>query len=316
MQGGLFPNMGDDNPAFNSVDAPLWFFQAVYSYGLEKKETWQRYGTAMKDVLNAYRSGTSFGIHMRENGLIYADAPGKALTWMDAVVDGVPVTPRNGYTVEINALWYNAVRYSLECAREAKDRVFVKDWESLPELISSSFIETFWDEDKGYLADYVNDEEKRNMQIRPNMVIATSLPYRMITVGQMKRILDIANSMLVTPRGLRTLSPSEEGYCGIYCGNQEQRDRAYHQGTVWPWLLGPFCDGWLKVYGKGGVSRVRKLIMGLEETLTEAGISTISEIYDGDPPHSPRGAISQAWSVSEVLRIWTLLNKEYNENIK
>jgi predicted glycogen debranching enzyme len=315
MKGGLFPNMGDnDNPAFNSVDAPLWFFQALFSYGLDHKETWKRYGAAMKDVLTAYRSGTSFGIRMRENGLIYSGAPGKALTWMDAVVKGSPVTPRDGFAVEINALWYNAMSYSLDCARAAHDRSFVKEWEALPELISRSFIETFWDEELGYLADYVNDNEKRNMQIRPNMVLATSLPYTMLTREQMKSILDIVNRMLVTPRGLRTLSPSEEGYQGIYCGDQDTRDRAYHQGTVWPWLLGPFCDGWLRVYGEGGVSRIRKLIMGFEETLTEAGISTISEIYDGDPPHSPRGAISQAWSVGEILRIFTLLEKNYPEN--
>ncbi|MBK7488452.1 MAG: glycogen debranching enzyme family protein [Bacteroidales bacterium] len=317
MKGGLFPNMGDnDNPAFNSVDAPLWFFQALWNYGLDLKETWQRYGSAMKDVLNAYRAGTSFGIHMRGNGLIYSGAPGKALTWMDAVVEGVPVTPREGYAVEINALWYNAVCYSLDCARGARDRAFVKEWEKLPELISSSFIETFWDDEQGYLADYVKDGEKRNMQVRPNMVIATSLPYSMLTLDQMKSILDIANRVLVTPRGLRSLSPSDEEYKGIYSGDQATRDRAYHQGTVWPWLLGPFCDGWLRVYGEGGVSRVRKLIMGFEETLTEAGISTISEIYDGDPPHSPRGAISQAWSVGEILRIFTLLEKNYPENNK
>ena len=317
MKGGLFPNMGDhDNPAFNSVDAPLWFFQALYSYGLDQKETWKRYGTAMKDVLNAYRSGTSFGIHMRENGLIYSGAPGKALTWMDAVVHGVPVTPRDGYAVEINALWYNAVCFSVDCARAARDRSFVKEWETLPELITRSFNEIFWDEELGYLADYVNDNEKRNMQVRPNMVLATSLPYTMLTRDQMKRILDIVNRMLVTPRGLRTLSPSEEGYKGIYCGDQETRDSAYHQGTVWPWLVGPFCDGWLRVYGVGGASRVRKLILGFEETLTEAGISTISEIYDGDPPHSPRGAISQAWSVGEILRIFTLLETKYPETDK
>jgi len=317
MKGGLFPNMGDnDNPAFNSVDAPLWFFQALWNYGLDPKETWKRYGAAMKDVLNAYRAGTSFGIHMRENGLIYSGAPGKALTWMDAVVNGVPVTPREGYAVEINALWYNAVCYSLDCARGARDRAFVKEWEKLPDLISRSFIETFWDEEHRYLADYVNDREMRNMQIRPNMVIATSLPYAMLTRDQMKSILDIVNRILVTPRGLRTLSPSDEGYKGIYCGDQATRDNAYHQGTVWPWLLGPFCDGWLRVYGEGGVSRVRKLITGFEETLTEAGISTISEIYDGDPPHSPRGAISQAWSVGEILRIFTLLEKNYPENNK
>ena len=317
MKGGLFPNMGnDDNPAFNSVDAPLWFFQALWNYGLEPGETWKRYGTAMKDVLNAYKAGTSFGIHMRENGLIYSGAPGKALTWMDAVVNGVPVTPRDGYAVEINALWYNAVSYSLDCARGARDRAFVKEWEKLPELINRSFIETFWDEELGYLADYVNDREMRNLQVRPNMVIATSLPYTMLTRDQMKSILDIVSRVLLTPRGLRTLSPSDEGYKGIYSGDQATRDQAYHQGTVWPWLMGPFCDGWLRVYGEGGVSRVRKLIMGFEETLTEAGISTISEIYDCDPPHSPGGAISQAWSVGEILRIFTLLEKNYPENNK
>ena len=316
MKGGLFPNMGEaDNPAFNSVDAPLWFFQALYSYGLEAREAWKRYGPAMKAVLGAYRDGTSFGIHMRDNGLIYADAPGKALTWMDAIVNGVPVTPRSGYAVEINALWYNAVCFALDTARGARDRTFVKEWEHMPERIARSFTELFWDEEMGYLADYVSDPEIRNMQVRPNMVIATSLPYTMLTKEQMKRILDIANRMLVTPRGLRTLSPSEEGYQGIYCGNQEQRDSAYHQGTVWPWLVGPFCEGWLRVYGEGGVSRVRKLIMGFEDALTEAGISTISEIYDGDPPHESRGAISQAWSVAEVLRIYTLLETKYKEKI-
>ena len=267
----------------------------------------------MKDVLNAFRSGTSFGIHMRDNGLIYADAPGKALTWMDAVVEGTPVTPRSGYAVEINALWYNAICYSLDCARAAHDRVFIKEWEKMPSLISKSFLELFMDEQRGCLADYVSDNGVRNMQVRPNMVIAVSLPYSMLSKEQMKRILDVVNQTLVTPRGLRTLSPSEEGYQGIYAGDQATRDRAYHQGTVWPWLLGPFCDGWLRVYGESGASKVRKLIMGFEETLTEAGISTISEIYDGDPPHSPRGAISQAWSIGEILRIYTRLQEEYPE---
>ncbi|MCK7532747.1 MAG: hypothetical protein MZV63_17790 [Marinilabiliales bacterium] len=158
----------------------------------------------------------------------------------------MPVTPRNGYAVEINALWYNAVCFALDCARGAKDRAFVKEWEKLPELIGKSFIEIFWDEELGYLADYVNDEEERNMQVRPNMVIATSLPYTMLAKEQMKSLLDIANRVLVTPRGLRTLSPAEEGYSGIYCGTQEIRDKAYHQGTVWPWLVGPFCEGWLQ----------------------------------------------------------------------
>jgi predicted glycogen debranching enzyme len=313
MNNGLFPNMGNlNNQAFNSVDAPLWFFWAVQHY-IENGGTdgWERYGEAAKSVLNAFKKGTGFNIHMNENGLIYADAPGKALTWMDAVVHGIPVTPRRGYAVEINALWYNAVCFSLEMARIAKDKIFIKEYESLPELIKKSFLELFWDEKQGYLADYVNDEEGKNFFVRPNMVIAVSMPYSMLDKEQMKSILMIADRELVTPRGLRTLSPGNLYYKGVCAGTQEERDSAYHQGTVWPWLYGPFCEGWLRVFGNQGVQKVRKLIFGLEAVMSEHGVSTISEIHDGDPPHSPKGAISQAWSVGEVLRIIELLESKY-----
>jgi predicted glycogen debranching enzyme len=314
MKGGLFPNMGnDDNPAFNSVDAPLWFFHALQHYNADLADTWKRYGNPMKDVLKAYREGTSFGIHMRNNGLIYAEAEGKALTWMDAVIDGVPVTPRNGYAVEVNALWYNAVCFSLDCARAAGDKAFIKEWKDLPELIHKSFLDTFWDEEQNHLADYVNDTSGKNMQVRPNMVIAASLQYSMLDTEMMKSVIDLANRVLVTPRGLRSLSPAEDGYNGTCYGDQKERDTAYHQGTVWPWLIGPFSDAWLRVYGKGGAAYIRKLIYRFEETMTEAGISTISEIYDGDPPHAPRGAISQAWSVAEVYRILILLETKYKD---
>ncbi len=313
MKDGLFPNMGEaGSHAFNSVDAPLWFFWAVQQYFLHGgTDGWERYGAAAKSVLNAYKSGTVFNIHMRKNGLIYADAPGKSLTWMDAVVNGIPVTQRRGYAVEINALWYNAVCFSLEMAAIEGDKKFIKEYGSLPELIKKSFLELFWDEKSGYLADYVNDEEGRNNFIRPNMVIAVSLPYSMLDKEQMKKVLDIADKDLVTIRGLRTLSPRNVLYKGTYKGNQEERDKAYHQGTVWPWLFGPFCEGWLKVYGKQGVQKVRKLIYGLEAVMSEHGVSTLSEIHDGDPPHSPQGAISQAWSVGEVLRIIELLSTKY-----
>ena len=316
MKDGLFPNMGEPgNPAFNSIDAPLWFFWSVQQY-LEScgTDAWERYGEAAKSILNAYKNGTAFNIHMRENGLIYADAPGKSLTWMDAVVYGVPVTQRRGYAVEINALWYNAVCFSLEMAKQAKDKKFIKEYEKLPELIKKSFHEIFCDHTRGYLADYVNDDEGKNYFVRPNMVIAVSLPYSMLDKEQMKQVLDVADKELVTPRGLRTLSPGNKFYQGTYGGNQEDRDRAYHNGTVWPWLLGPFCEGWLKVYGKQGVLKVKKLIFGLEEVMSEHGVSTISEIYDGDPPHAPNGSISQAWSVGEVLRIIDLLETKY-ENL-
>jgi predicted glycogen debranching enzyme len=303
-----------DNPAYNSTDAPLWFFWTVQCY-LENGGTdaWERYGEAAKSILSAFKSGTAFNIHMRDNGLIYADAQGKALTWMDAVVNGIPVTPRRGYAVEINALWYNAVCFALEMATKTKDKKFLKEYGSLPGLIKASFIKLFWADKIGYLADYVNDEEGANTFVRPNMVIATSLPYTMLDSEQMKKVLDIADKELATPRGLRTLSPRNRFYKGIYSGNQEERDSAYHQGTAWPWLIGPFCEGWLKIYGKQGVQKVRKLVSGFEEVMNEHGVSTISEIYDGDPPHAPRGAISQAWSVSEILRIMNLLEQKYSD---
>jgi predicted glycogen debranching enzyme len=315
LKNGLFPNMGSaDNPAFNSIDAPLWFFWTLQKYiesgGLDG---WDRYGIAAKSILKAYVTGTAFNIHMRDNGLIYANAPGKALTWMDAVVYNNPVTPRNGYVVEINALWYNAICFSLEMAKNKKDKAFIKEFGAFPDLIKRSFIDLFWDNKAGYLADYVNDEEGKNLFVRPNMVIATSLPYSMLDSEQMKRVLDIADKELVTPRGLRTLSPRNSLYKGICDGTQEERDSAYHQGTVWPWLAGPFCEGWLRVYGKQGVSKVRKLVYGFEEVMNEHGVSTISEIYDGDPPHAPRGAISQAWSVGEILRVIELLNNKYSD---
>ena len=315
MKDGLFPNTGNEgNPAYNSVDASLWFFWSLQQY-LEQKGTdcWERYGDAAKSVIYAFKNGTIYNIHMRENGLIYAAAPGTALTWMDAVVNGVPVTQRAGYTVEINALWYNAICFTLEMAKEVKDKKFISEFGHMPELIKKSFLEMFWDEKAGYLADYVNDDEGRNTFVRPNMIIAVSLPYSMLDKEQMKKVLDVADKDLVTPRGLRTLSPRNKLYKGLYKGNQEERDSAYHQGTVWPWLLGPFCEGWLKVYGQQGVAKVKKLIYGLEEVMSEAGISTLSEIHDGDPPHAPGGAVSQAWSVGEVLRIIDILETRYSK---
>ncbi len=313
MKEGLFPNMGSlDNAAYNSVDAPLWFFWSVQQYlGKGGTDAWDRYGDAMKAVIYSYRNGTAFNIQMRDNGLIYAGAPGKALTWMDAVVNGIPVTQRKGYDVEINALWYNAVCFVLDLARHVKDKKFIKECEHLPELIKASFREVFCDIQHGYPADYVNDEEGKNTFVRPNLVIEVSLPYSMLSKEEMQRVLEVADRELVTPRGLRTLSPGNPLYKGTYKGNQEERDKAYHNGTVWPWLFGPFCEGWLKVYGKQGVQKVRKLIYGLEEVMSEHGVSTISEIYDGDPPHAPNGAISQAWSVGEVLRIIDLLENKY-----
>ncbi|MBE9481291.1 MAG: glycogen debranching enzyme family protein [Bacteroidetes bacterium] len=312
MQGPLFPNCGESKEAaYNSVDAPLWFFWALQQYaeasGTENV-VWKNYGKKMQLILNGFRNGTDFNIKMQENGLIFAGEKAMALTWMDAIVDGKPVTPRIGYAVEINALWYNAVMFSIEMAKLAGDEKFINNWSYLPEKISNSFKETFWNKEKAYLADYVNGDYK-DWAVRPNQVFATSLKYCPIDQEIQKSVLDTVESELLTPRGLRTLSPKNSSYKGTYKGNQKERDLAYHQGIVWPWLLGHFAEGYLKIHGAGGIAFIKSLFEGFENVMTEAGIGTISEVYDGDPPYKAGGAISQAWSVAELLRINQMIKK-------
>jgi glycogen debranching enzyme len=248
---------------------------------------------------------------MEHNGLIRAGQEGKALTWMDAVVHDGPVTPRIGMNVEINALWYNAIMFYLDLAEQAGHFDQVAEWADLPGKIAESFLAEFWDDDKEYLADTINGDDK-DWSIRPNQVFAVSLPFSPLTNEIKKAVLDILENELLTPRGLRTLSPRNPEYKGVYQGTQEERDRAYHQGTVWPWLFGHFAEGYLKLFRKSGIARIRKLLDGFEEEMVNDGIGSISEIYDGDPPHHGRGAISQAWSVAEILRVMQLLDQYQN----
>lgn len=301
MQDGLFPNMGS---AYNSVDAPMWFFWTLQQ--LEKhigaKKVWKKYGRYMKDVLNAYRKGIGQGIRMRENGLVWASQEGISFTWMDAVVDGVPVTGRDGYQVEVNALWYNAVCYTLQLARRLGDKTFVKEWEELPEKIGKSFVDTFWLEEQGYLADYV-DLTHVNRFIRPNQIIACSVDHSPLTDAQKRSVIRTVTRYLLTPKGLRTLSPANPLYEGHYEGDQPTRDRAYHQGTVWPWLLEHYVKARFDLMGADYLPEAKEALANFEEDITRAGIGTLSEVYDGDPPYRPGGAISQAWSVGAVLRI-------------
>lgn len=312
LNAGLFPNMGNDsNPAFNSVDAPLWFFWTLQRYAEFTKDpldVWKRYSNAMKDILNGYKNGLAFNIQMRDNYLIWSGELGKSLTWMDAVIYGKPVTPRMGFDVEINALWYNAIVFSIELAKLSKDLKFIKEWKDFPEKIRDSFIQTFWDEQRGYLADYVNGGY-RDWSVRPNQIIATFVDYSPIPDEIKKAVLDVVENELLTPRGLRTLSPNDEHYRGTYDGDQQSRDSAYHQGTVWPWLLYPFCESYMKLHKKNGLPMIENLYKGFEPVMMEAGVGTISEIYDGDPPHNPRGAISQAWSVASIINIGHLIEK-------
>jgi predicted glycogen debranching enzyme len=310
MKGGLFPNMGSDsNPAFNSVDAPLWFFWSLQQYSkccASPLDIWEKYSKPMKSILEAYRKGISFNIKMHENGLIWAGEQGHSLTWMDAVVFGKPVTPRMGYDVEICALWYNAVQFCLEMARLAKDSKFISTYKNIPALIEKSFLETFWDEEKGYLADYV-DGEYKDWSIRPNQVIAASLDFSPISDEIKEKVLACVKNDLLTPYGLRTLSPNDPHYEPVYEGDQPTRDQAYHNGTVWPWLLQPFCAAYIKIYKKSGLSLLKQIYEGFEPIMTEYGIGTIGEIFDGNPPHQPRGAISQAWSVAALQYIGKLI---------
>lgn len=312
LKSGLFPNIGKNKlAAFNSVDAPLWYFWSVQMYTLytrQREKVWKDYGKKMKSILEGYRKGLDFNIKMHNNGLIWQGENGKALTWMDAVVHGKPVTPREGYAVEINALWYNAVCFTLELAKEFKDNKFIKDWENIPDLTKKSFNDVFWYQEKEYLYDLVNNE-LADISVRPNQIFATSLPYSPLNDDQKERVLAKVEKELLTVKGLRTLSPKNPNYIGRYEGTQVERDMAYHQGTVWPWLLGHFIEGYIKIHGKNALPLAEKVLLNFKEDMTEYGLCSIAEVYDGDPPYRPNGTISQAWSVAEVLRIIYMIKK-------
>ncbi|MCF8303345.1 MAG: amylo-alpha-1,6-glucosidase [Bacteroidales bacterium] len=316
LKGPLFPNIGTKKvKAYNSVDTSLWFFWAIKQYAertTRKHLIWKQYGDKLKMILKGYREGTLFNIKMQDNGLIAAGIEGKALTWMDAIVDNEPVTPRIGMPVEVNALWYNAIMFSLDVASLGADDAFVEEWEPIAKMIPESFKNTFWDAEKGYLADVVNGDEK-DWAVRPNQLFAVSLPYPVVNEDIQYSVLETIKQELLTPRGLRTLSPKNPDYKGNYKGTQEERDRAYHQGTVWPWLFGHFAEAYLRLYGKRGLHVIKPIFNDFENEMTEAGIGTISEVYDGDPPHKPGGAISQAWSVAGLLSVNEMIGKYENE---
>ena len=313
LKDGLFPNMGNStSSAFNSVDAPLWFFWSLQMYAAHtngNEEVWKTYGKKMKSILSAYRDGVlPYSIRMHDNGLIWAGEKGVALTWMDAVVHGRPVTPRTGYQVEINALWYNAIMFTVELARAYKDNKFAKEWEAIAAKVSESFKKTFWFEAKQYLADYV-DEEGQNNYVRPNQIFAASLPYSPITDDMKRGVIEVVHRELFTPYGLRTLAPKNPHYIGRYEGDQATRDSAYHQGTAWPWLLGHFVEAYYKLHGKSANSIAKTVLDSFCKDMSKYGVCGIAEVYDGDPPQRPGGCISQAWSVSEMLRIKRLYDQ-------
>ena len=317
MKGPFFPNSGESQETtYNSADAPLWFFwtlQKLAEHTGNQKAIWKKYGPVMKLILTSYRNGTDYGIKMQPDGLLTSGIPGTPATWMDAVVNGQPVNPRIGLAVEVNALWYNAIGFALELAETSGDKQFLEDWKEVPELFRKAYVPTFWDHNRNHMCDYVNGSFRDN-SLRPNQIFAVSLPYSALTLDQQQKVIEKVRSELLTPRGIRTLAPKNPRYKGSYVGNIAERDTAYHNGCAFPWLLGHYFEAYLKIYGKSVVSGIKRYVSDFETELADYGIGTINELFDGDPPHTPGGAVSQAWSVSELLRIISLLRK-YEEKI-
>lgn len=306
MRNGLFPNTAT---AYNSADAPLWFFYALqrFEQQLNTPSVWRLYSGVMKTIIECYIRGTDDQtIKMSDNGLIETTSRNNSLTWMDAVVDGVPVTLRNGYAVEINALWYNALCFTMDKAALHREYKFSHRLKALCAKVKKSFMENFWSDKRGYLCDFVNDSES-NTFIRPNMIIAASLPYTMLTDSQTESVFRVVTDKLLTPKGLRSLSADNPLYKGVYSGDQPTRDAAYHNGTVWVWLLEHYVRVGFRIYGADFVGEARRIVENFANDINSYGLASLPEIYDGDWPHYQRGAISQAWSVAAVLEIMQMI---------
>ena len=301
MRDGMFAGSASARVA---VDAPLWFFWTLQQLEREigAEAVWTRYGAAMKGVLDNFRRGMDGRIVLNENGLVWASANGGfPVSWMDSVIDGVAVTPRDGYQVEVQALWYNAVCYALELAAACGDRAFVEAWKEIPERTKRSFNELFVLK-AGYLADYVGGDGVNDF-IRPNMVVACGLPYKMISSETIVDTLRTIRQHLLTPRGLRTLSPHNPLYKGTLDGDQVSRDIAGKNGTVWIWPLTFYVKTCFDLSGDRFLREAEEIIAGFEEDIQAYCIGSVNEVYDADPPYTPKGSMSQAWSVGAVLEI-------------
>lgn len=299
-----FPEKGE-SPEYNTADATLWFFVALWSYiqATGDLNLAANLYPLLVEIIEWHMRGTRYDIGMDPaDGLLRAGQPGVQLTWMDAKVEDWVVTPRYGKPVEINALWYNALRIVDEVGRRLRRRAGRKPAREVAEQVARTFPLRFWYAPGGYLYDVVDGPSGDDSSLRPNQIFALSLPFPLIGGEQARAVLRAVGEELLTPYGLRSLSPKDPAYHGRYEGDVWQRDGAYHQGTAWSWLIGPYCTAMRRVYGHQ--AQVRRLLEPLLAHVQEAGIGSISEIFDGDPPFTPRGCIAQAWSVAEVLRAW------------
>ena len=395
MQGPFFPHRYYQKSLyFTAVDSPLWFFYVLQLYekmlGKEKKDIWKKYKKPMTTILESFIAGTDFNVHTLDNGLLYAGNRDLALTWMNVFAQGKPWTPRTGLTIEVNALWYNALCYAVELLKaaepknpllnkwqdlagkmkvafadtfvnkaangfydyvnsneknthvrpnmmlaaalpftpmsdEQQKRAFdiahsellkaaepksplMKKWQALADKVKASFADTFINKENNGFYDFVNSNEK-NAQVRPNLMLAAALPITPMSDEMQKRAFDISHSELLTVRGIRSLSPNDETYKGSTIGSHSERERAYHNGSAFPWLIMFYADLSVKLFGKTSLPYLEDLYNGFEEAIKDNGIGTISEIYDGNPPHEARGCISQSTSVGALLYLHYLIDE-------
>ncbi|WP_240635908.1 amylo-alpha-1,6-glucosidase [Caldimonas tepidiphila] len=307
IRDGLLPNLfpeGEREALYHTVDATFWYFHAIERYVAHSGDlslVAELY-PVLADVIERHRQGTRFGIGVDpQDALVRAAAEGLQLTWMDAKVDDWVVTPRRGKPVEIQALWYNALRLMAGWGR-ALGAPGADAHDALAERVRTSFEARFWSPARGHLLDVVDGPDGDDASLRPNQVFALSLTHPVLDAAHRRAVLDAVARHLLTPFGLRTLAPHEPGYRPRYEGSLRERDAAYHQGTVWPWLLGHFVDAWLRVHGRD--ERARALLQALPAHLAEHGLGSVSEVFDAQPPHCAGGCIAQAWSVAELLRAW------------
>jgi predicted glycogen debranching enzyme len=310
IHNGLIPNMfpeGKTSGLYHTADASLWFFHAAdrYIQATQDIETREVLLPKLLNIIEHHQRGTDFGIGVDpSDGLLRQGADGYQLTWMDAKVDDWVVTPRRGKAVEINALWYNALCVAASWLEAEGDLERAKQLSQTASMVYESFNAKFWSPELGYCYDVVDAEKEgggNDSSLGPNQVFSISLPHAVLAEDKWQQVLDIVRKELLTPMGLRSLAPSDPNFKARYDGDLRSRDAAYHQGTVWAWLIGPFFDAWLRA-NPGDWATARTFLAGFDAEMSEAGIGTIGEIFDAEPPFSPRGCIAQAWSVAEVLR--------------
>jgi len=294
-------------------DVPLWAIWAIqqYAHYTDTKTCYARYGKLVSDIVRYIVDAKHPNLRLDDNGLVWSNGLDKAVTWMNSTANGHPVVPRTGYIVEFNALWYNALKFSAQMAADMNDHESALELERRAALAQQSFTGTFLNE-YGYLFDYVDPNIGQDWSVRPNMIFAVALDYSPLTPQQMKGVVDICTRELLTPKGLRSLSPKSGGYNPMYVGPQTQRDYAYHQGTAWPWLGGFYMEAMLKLYKRSRLSFIERQMVGYEDEMDYHAIGTISELFDGNPPFHGRGAMAFAMNVAEILRTQELLDK-YNK---